>query len=88
MMILDIHIARAESLKEKRRVLKSVKTNLRNKFNISISELDYHELWQRSRVGIVRIGNRDTKQVFDKMLNYLKSIKNIDIIDFEIIRLT
>ena len=86
-MVLDVHIMKADSLKGKRRVLRSIKTNLRNRFNISITELDYHELWQRTKLGVVRIGNKDTKQTFDKMLNYLKNVRSIDIIDFEVVKL-
>ncbi len=40
------------SLKEKRSVLKRMIAKLRANFNISISELDYHDLWQRTKLGI------------------------------------
>ena len=53
---LDVHIPYAHSLKEKRMALRSLKDRLRKKFNVSISELDHQDLWQRSRVGIVSIG--------------------------------
>ena len=74
LMVVDIHILNAGSLKEKRRILNSIKDNLRNKFNISISEIDYHDLWQRSNIGLVRINRNNTTQPFDRMLNYLRSI--------------
>ncbi len=53
---LDVHIPYAHSLKEKRMALRSLKDRLRKKFNVSVSELDHQDLWQRSRVGIVSIG--------------------------------
>ncbi len=87
LMVVDIHILNAGSLKEKRRILNSIKDNLRNKFNISISEIDYHDLWQRSNIGLVRINRNNTTQPFDRMLNYLRSIRNINIIDYEITKL-
>ncbi len=87
LMVVDIHILNAGSLKEKRRILNSIKDNLRNKFNISISEIDYHDLWQRSKIGLVRINRNNTTQPFDRMLNYLRSIRNINIIDYEITKL-
>ena len=53
---LDVHIPYAHSLKEKRMALRSLKDRLRKKFNVSVSELDHQDLWQRSSVGIVSIG--------------------------------
>jgi len=43
------------SLKEKRSLLKSVITNLQNKLNVAVAELDYQDLWQRTKLGIVTI---------------------------------
>ena len=53
---LDLHIPYAHSLKEKRMAVRSVKDRLRKRFNVSISELDHQELWQRAEIGIVSIG--------------------------------
>lgn len=47
----------AQSLKEKRSVIKSVITRVRNDFNVSISEIDYLNLWQRTKLGIVMVAN-------------------------------
>jgi len=51
-MQVELHLPGALSLKEKRFALKSIKTKLRNQFNISIAEIDYHDKWQRSLLGI------------------------------------
>ncbi len=53
---LDVHIPYAHSLKDKRMALRSLKDRLRKRFNVSISELDHQDLWQRSAVGVVSIG--------------------------------
>jgi len=53
---IDLHIPHAHSLKEKRMALRSVKERLRKRFNVSVSELDHQELWQRSQLGIASIG--------------------------------
>lgn len=53
---LDLHIPYAHSLKEKRMAIRRLKDRLRNRFNVSVSELDHQELWQRAGVGIVSIG--------------------------------
>ncbi|HEY4601597.1 MAG TPA: DUF503 domain-containing protein [Cerasibacillus sp.] len=45
------------SLKHKRSLLKKVMTKLKNEFNVAIAELDFHDLWQRTKLGIVTISN-------------------------------
>ncbi|MCK4351047.1 MAG: DUF503 domain-containing protein, partial [Candidatus Krumholzibacteria bacterium] len=40
------------SLKEKRFVLNSLKARLRNRFNVSVCEIDYQDKWQRSELGL------------------------------------
>jgi uncharacterized protein YlxP (DUF503 family) len=57
LLTLDIHIADARSLKDKRQVLRSLKDRLRSHFNVAVAELDHQDVWQRSRVGVVSISN-------------------------------
>ena len=57
---LEIRIEAAQSLKDKRQVLRSLKDRLRAQFNIAVSELDATDLWQRATLGVVSIsGSRD-----------------------------
>jgi uncharacterized protein YlxP (DUF503 family) len=44
-------------LKEKRHVVKSLKDRLRHKFNVSVAEIDYQDLWQRSVVAAVTVAS-------------------------------
>jgi uncharacterized protein len=48
----ELFIPASESLKDKRRVLKSISTVVRNKLNVSIAEVDHQDLWQRTAFGI------------------------------------
>jgi uncharacterized protein len=59
LLTLELHIPDAQSLKEKRQVLRSLKDKLRRKFNIAIAELDHHDVWQRSLIGVVTLSNED-----------------------------
>lgn len=47
----------AQSLKEKRSVIKSLITKIRQDFNVSISEIDYQDNWQRTKLGIGVVAN-------------------------------
>ena len=38
-------------------VVRSLKDRLRSKFNVSVSEVDHQDLWQRSQVSVVIVGS-------------------------------
>jgi uncharacterized protein len=59
LLTLELHIQHAQSLKDKRQVLRSLKDRLRAKFNVAVAELEFHDTWQRSVVGIVTISNEE-----------------------------
>jgi len=56
-LTLELRIEAAHSLKDKRHVVRSLKDRLRAAFNISVSELDPNDLWQRATIGIVAISS-------------------------------
>lgn len=49
---LDFLIPGAQSLKDKRRVIKGIKERMRSRFNCSVAETDHHDLWQRARITV------------------------------------
>ena len=59
LLTLELHIAEAQSLKDKRQVLRSLKDRLRNQFNVAVAELDFEDMWQRSVVGVVTLSNEE-----------------------------
>ena len=56
LLVVDLHFPDAQSLKDKRRVLRGVKDRLQ-KLNVAVAETDHANLWQRSQLGVVAIGN-------------------------------
>ena len=56
-LTLEIRIEAAQSLKDKRQVLRSPKDRLRASFNVSVAELDSTTLWNRATIGVVSISN-------------------------------
>jgi uncharacterized protein YlxP (DUF503 family) len=59
-LTLEIRIEHARSLKDRRQVVRSLKDQLRQGFNISVAELDEAVTWQSATVGVVAIsGSRD-----------------------------
>lgn len=56
-LILEIRIEAAHSLKDKRRVVRSMKDRLRAKFNVAVAELEQTDLWQRATIGAVSVSS-------------------------------
>jgi uncharacterized protein len=54
-LTLELHIEAAQSLKDRRQVVRSLKDRLRTSFNVAIAELDAAELWNRATIGVVSI---------------------------------
>jgi uncharacterized protein YlxP (DUF503 family) len=50
LIVWELHLAAAQSLKDKRAVLKSLKDRLHQRFNVSVAETAHHELWQRAEL--------------------------------------
>src|ERR1700761_4935327 len=59
-LTLEIRIEHAQSLKDRRQVVRSLKEKLQHGFNISVSELDDAVTWQSATIGVAAIsGSRD-----------------------------
>ncbi|MHC0037160.1 DUF503 domain-containing protein [Pseudoneobacillus sp. C159] len=50
-------IYNASSLKDKRAVLQRILTRVKQKFNVSVSEIDYQDVWQRTKIAIVTVAS-------------------------------
>ncbi|MCH8300574.1 MAG: DUF503 domain-containing protein [Candidatus Marinimicrobia bacterium] len=55
---LDIFIPESRSLKDKRKVIKSIRETVRKKFNVSIAETGDHEIWGKSQLSISKVSNQ------------------------------
>lgn len=56
-MIIDLHSRTTHSLKEKRHIVTGVREKLKNKFNISIIESDYQDVWQDIQLAVAMVAN-------------------------------
>jgi uncharacterized protein len=79
---VELHIPDVQSLKGKRQVLSSLKTRLRNRFNISVAEIDEHDLWQKAILGIACVAN-DTgrvNQTLDQVLDLIRANPSLELL--------
>jgi len=56
-LTVELSIPHAQSLKDRRQVVRSLKDKLRHGFNVSVAELDDASLWNRATLGIVAISS-------------------------------
>ncbi|MFB3778555.1 MAG: DUF503 domain-containing protein [Bryobacteraceae bacterium] len=54
-LTLELRLEHSRSLKDKRHVVRGLKDRLRQKFNVSVAEIDYQDLWQRALVAAVTV---------------------------------
>jgi uncharacterized protein len=69
--LFELHIEYAESLKEKRMVVRSLRDKLRRRFKVSANEVAYHDLLQRARLAISFIADRNDSA--DSLLDTIQS---------------
>jgi uncharacterized protein YlxP (DUF503 family) len=81
-----LHLRDCHSLKEKRRVIKSLKDQLGNKFNISVAEVEDQDEWQFAEIGIAAVGT-DTpfvQGVLSTVENYVRFFGGVTVIDTQV----
>ncbi len=80
---VELFIPDSGSLKSKRFVLNSIKTKVRNKFNVSISEVDDNDKWQRVTLGLSVVSNdrRFIDQTFAKIIQLIAADGRAEVVD-------
>jgi len=84
---ISLRLPENQSLKGKRQVLKSIIARIRNQFNVSVAEVDDHDLWQLATIGICCVSNdkRYTNQVLSKVVDFIAGSRfEVEILNHEI----
>ena len=71
---LYLSIPEADSLKDKRQVIRSLCAKLRNKFNVSVAEVDDLDIWRQATVAVVVVSNdqKFANQVLSQAVNHVE----------------
>ncbi len=85
-LTLEIYLPESQSLKKKRFLIKGLKERIRNKFNVSFSEIGYMDKWQRSTLCAAIVSNevRHADRVLAKVVDHLNGNNNIELLDYSI----
>ena len=75
------------SLKGKRQTVKSIVSRVRNQFNVSVAEVDDHDLWQLATLGVSCVSNskRHANQVLSRVVDFIANSRfEAELLNYEI----
>lgn len=78
---IDIIIQSSGSLKDKRRIIRSVIQRLRNRYNVSVSEVGGNDKWQSASLGISTVSNSKPliDETMDAVIRFIENDGQIEI---------
>lgn len=81
---IELAIGDARSLKDKRRVIKSIKERLTNTFNASAAEVDALDARQRAVLGVAVVANeaRFVASCLDKIVDWIRKQRSVTLVDY------
>jgi uncharacterized protein YlxP (DUF503 family) len=83
---MDFLIPGARSLKDKRRVIKSLKQLLHNRYNCSIAETEFQDLWARARLSacVVSDDSRHANDQLNEIARFASNKPGAELLDYRI----
>jgi len=84
---VTLRLPENDSLKGKRQFVKSLASRLRNKYNVSVAEVDDNDRWQIVRLGITCVANneRHVNEVLGSVVQFItRSRLDAELLDYEI----
>lgn len=83
---VQLFLPESASLKDKRGVIKSLKERIHNRFNVSVSEIDHGDLWQRSTLVMAIVSNaaKHADSVLAKTVNFIEQDRRVELLDYSI----
>jgi uncharacterized protein YlxP (DUF503 family) len=78
----DLRVPGCASLKAKRHVVKSLTAALRSTFNVSVAEVDHHELWQRTAIAVAAVDREQyhARKVMHEVERFVERWTEVEII--------
>ncbi len=89
--VVEIHVHESQSLKAKRGVVRSIAGRLRNRFNLSVSEVGGQGTWQRAVIGLSMTGSEEIplRRALERAVNAIEGMHLAQVVasEIEMIRL-
>ena len=82
----DLRIPGCGSLTEKRHVVKTLTNGLRSRFNVTVAEVDHHDLWQRTTLAVAAVSGESfhLKKVMHEVERFVDRWVEVEVIDAEL----
>ena len=81
-VLVELHIPQSTSLKAKRSVINRIKQRIASRFNVSVAEVDYQDLWQRAAIGVAVVGGEKAlvESSLTKIVNLIQSEPSVEVL--------
>ena len=82
----DLHIPESRSLKAKRSAIRPVLDGLRDRFKVSVAEVDHQDRWQRAAIGVAIVSGREgqLREVLDDIERFVASCQGVELLGTEV----
>jgi len=84
-LTVEFALFEAQSLKDKRRIVLSLKDRVRNHYNVSVAEVDHQDSLQRCMLGMAMVCNesRPIHAQFDKIVDLCRGMHGVTLLRYE-----
>lgn len=82
----DVIVPSSASLKDKRQVIRGLVDRLRNRYNVSVAEIDGQDSWQRATIGVACVSSRQyyARQIIDTVTRHVEGCIDLEIAEMAI----
>ncbi len=83
--IFELHVPEARSLKQKRKVIKSLIERIHRRYRVSIGETDYHDLHQRTELSVAAVASTPShcQKLMDQIREMVDSEPGAMLLDWD-----
>lgn len=84
--LMTYRIHDCNSLKGKRKIVKSIISRIRNTYNASVAEVGSNDIYQKAEIGVSLVGNdrRVINSTLDKIIDFAEDLELAEMMDSEI----
>ena len=85
-MVVRLRLAENHSLKGKRKVVRSITSQVANRFNVSVAEIEDQDLWQIITIGVACVSNdgRHANEVLSHVMSFIQAnCGDAEVLDYE-----
>jgi uncharacterized protein YlxP (DUF503 family) len=82
-MEVELHVHASRSLKEKRSVIRSIVSRVKNEFNVAVAEVGGQDTWQWAVLGMAAVGHDATsvRAILERVVDFIESLHLAEVRD-------